>query len=665
MDGFAVRNPRSEQIWRRLWSWLWPRLSISARHSVRGKILAVVAWTSTTALITAATALLAHDIVVYRQAQSNALETEARILALSTAPALAFDDQRTALQALDALAANQSLLAAALYGPNGFLYARYVRAGAAVPPMTAALRGTTLRVTSQAIEVTEPVLQGAERLGTVYLRARYDFLAHLLADLGILVVVILGSLALALVLSSVLHRAITQPLDAMAEVSRQIIEHRDYSLRAERSSDDEIGVVVRAFNKMLDEVQTHVNAREEAHAAVNASMQVARRTAQELRVTEAALREANQRKDVFIATLAHELRNPLAPIRIAARLLASPALKPEELANTRAIIGRQVQHMALLLDDLLDVSRITRGALELKRDYVALDSCIAAAIETARPVIDAKRHQLTLVSPPEPIVLYADPVRVTQVITNLLTNAAKYTDPEGEIVLTSRLENERVVISVKDSGIGIPSEALPKLFEMFTQLQSAGERTSGGLGIGLALVKGLVQLHGGEVEVRSAGVNQGSEFVVRLPALVVRHDPLPLFAEPDAAPAARGRRILVADDNEDAAQSLAMLLRNSGHEVRVVFSGPDALAAAAQDRPDVMLLDIGMPGLSGYQVARALRQQGVRATLVAITGWGQESDRRRADEAGFDHHMTKPIDPLDLERYLLSLDNGNASNAAV
>ncbi|MGH7107905.1 MAG: ATP-binding protein, partial [Acetobacteraceae bacterium] len=486
----------------------------------------------------------------------------------------------------------------------------------------------------------------------MYLRARYDVKGRFLAYCGILLVVFIGSLIVALLLSSLLRRAITAPLDAMADVAQQVVEKRDFGLRARRVTDDEIGLVVNAFNKMLDEVQAHAEALERSHAAVQASVEVAKRTEKELRATEAALREADQRKDVFIATLAHELRNPLAPIRIAARLLASPGLKPAELANTRAIIARQVQHMALLLEDLLDVSRITRGALELKRDYVALDDCIAAAVETARPLIDGKRHKLIIEAAAAPIILDADPLRLTQIITNLLTNAAKYTDPDGEILLRSSVEGDRVTISVKDSGIGVPAEALPKLFEMFSQLQSAGGRSEGGLGIGLALVKGLVLLHGGEVQARSAGLNHGSEFLVRLPAVSHARGAVPLAADSATSPAARQRRILVADDNRDAAESLALLLKLAGHDVHVAYSGSEALAAAVAVSPEFILLDIGMPGLSGYEVARSLRKSGARSVLIAITGWGQDSDRAQAEEAGFDHHMTKPVDPASLEKLL-------------
>lgn len=364
---------------------------------------------------------------------------------------------------------------------------------------------------------------------------------------------------------------------------------------------------------------------------------------------EEALREANRRKDEFLATLAHELRNPLAPIRNAAQLLGSPKLTSEALDWARHVIQRQVRHMAYLLDDLLDVARITRGKLELRRQHVLLSAVVDAAIETARPAIDAKRHSFAVALPAGMVELDADPQRLAQVIANLLTNAAKYTDPGGSIALVATLEPGEVRIGVRDDGIGLSREALDSIFGMFSQVDDARHRSEGGLGIGLALVKGLVELHGGRVEAHSDGVGRGSEFVVRLPLR-----PAAAAAVESAhggASAAPGCRVLLADDNRDAAESLAMLLQMAGHEVRIAHDGVAAVELAAQFRPDVALLDIGMPGLDGYAVARTIRAQpwGTAPHLVALTGWGQEEDRRRSREAGFDEHLTKPVDPARVE----------------
>jgi PAS domain S-box-containing protein len=362
---------------------------------------------------------------------------------------------------------------------------------------------------------------------------------------------------------------------------------------------------------------------------------------------EQALREMDRRKDEFLATLAHELRNPLAPIRHAAQIARIPTATEAQKRWSNEVIIRQVHHMSLLLDDLLDISRITRGTLELRLVPTDLGAAIDAAVETARPGIELKRHELIVELPTTPIEVSADPLRLSQVLSNLLTNAAKYTDPEGEIRLSARLEPDTVLISVADTGIGIAPETLPSVFEMFSQLHSGRDRSEGGLGIGLALSKGLVELHGGTIEARSAGPGQGSEFIVRLPrrAAPVRETAAPSL-EPSLDQTVR-RRVLVADDNVDGAESLALLLRVEGHEVNVVHDGAAALAAVERLRPEVALLDIGMPGLSGYEVARRVRQSAIgRAVmLIAITGWGQDSDKARALAAGFDHHFTKPIEP--------------------
>jgi PAS domain S-box-containing protein len=369
---------------------------------------------------------------------------------------------------------------------------------------------------------------------------------------------------------------------------------------------------------------------------------------------EAALREVDMRKDRFLATLSHELRNPLAPIRNAAQVLGSPALPPQRLRWAQTVIQRQVKHMSWLLDDLLDVARITQGKLELKKARVSLTSVVDAAVEAARPLIDEKRHHLIIDLPPEVPILEADPLRLSQVVSNLLNNAAKYTDPGGRIELSAHVEANTVRITVKDNGIGIPTQAIDRIFDMFSQVDSRSVRTDGGLGIGLSLVKGLVELHGGTTEVASAGVGQGSEFTVRLP----RHAADPAVAQQEsgetAAQSAMGRRVLIADDNKDAADSLAMLLEIEGHEVRVAHGGHAALALAQAFRPDVALLDIGMPDVSGFAVAAALRREpwGRTIQLIALTGWGQESDRRQSKAAGFDRHLTKPIDMDDLSAVL-------------
>jgi CheY-like chemotaxis protein/two-component sensor histidine kinase len=351
------------------------------------------------------------------------------------------------------------------------------------------------------------------------------------------------------------------------------------------------------------------------------------------------------------------LRNPLAPIRNAVRILDSDAADERQRKWGREVIARQVQRMSLLLDDLLDVSRITRGQLELKKDYVDLKAVVGVAVETARPLLDAKQHALTVSLPTENVKLEADPLRLSQVIGNLLTNAAKYTDSGGRIALTARITQGELVISIRDSGIGLTPESMPGLFTMFSQVNSAIDRAEGGLGIGLALVKGLVMLHGGRVEVRSEGLGRGSEFIVQLPHKVLApagaNQPEEKTGAANAS-AMRRCRVLVADDNRDAAESLAMVLRFAGYEVSIAFSGAEALSVAERERPGAAIVDIGMPGMSGHEVARRMRLEawGKNAVLIALTGWGQEQDKQAAFAAGFDEHLTKPLDPDAIEQTL-------------
>jgi len=377
----------------------------------------------------------------------------------------------------------------------------------------------------------------------------------------------------------------------------------------------------------------------------------------ERRAAEDALRQADRRKDEFLATLAHELRNPLAPIRHAAKLAQKPSLTPAQLKWAHDVIDRQVEHMSRLLDDLLDVSRITRGSLELRRQRLSLADHVHAALEAARPLIEAKEHQIEVdLADSTPLHVDADPVRLVQIFSNLLTNAAKYTDARGLIRVTARVAGESIEVSVCDNGIGIQADMLPRVFDMFSQATSALERSEGGLGIGLSLVRGLVHLHNGTIEARSAGLGQGSEFVVRF-AHSLGHttgDTQTLLMEGTSSPCAR-LRILVADDNRDSADSCRMLLESSGYEVRVAYSGQEAFDIAANFRPDVALLDIGMPQMNGYQVARRVRgtEWGAEPMLIAMTGWGQESDKQQAREAGFDRHLTKPI---DMDRLMLLIE---------
>jgi PAS domain S-box-containing protein len=370
------------------------------------------------------------------------------------------------------------------------------------------------------------------------------------------------------------------------------------------------------------------------------------------------LQAADRRKDEFIATLAHELRNPLAAIRNAAMVLQTRGATEADGRLMPEVIDRQLQHMSRLLEDLLDVSRLAHDKLTLRKQRLELAEIVRMAIETCRPQLDGAGHELAVALPAAPLWVHADPVRLAQVFANLISNAAKYTRSPGHLRIVAERQGDEVVVSVKDDGVGIPAEMLPHLFELFSQGERASEQVQGGLGVGLALVRGLVHLHGGGVEAKSEGRDRGSEFIVRLPA-VDGGAPRSLRPAPlDGGPPMGARlRVLIADDVSDNANTLAMLVRMTGHVAQTAYDGEEALARALELRPEVAILDLGMPKQSGLEVCRRIREQpwGRGMTLIAVTGWGREDDRRLTREAGFDHHLVKPVDPRVLLDLLSSL----------
>jgi PAS domain S-box-containing protein len=377
-----------------------------------------------------------------------------------------------------------------------------------------------------------------------------------------------------------------------------------------------------------------------------------------LRRQTAALQEADRRKDDFLATLAHELRNPLAPLRNAVQILSLRSDDSAVVAQTNDLMDRQIQQMARLVDDLLEVSRIGQGKISLQKAPVDLADVVATAVETSRPLIESHRHRLTVLLPDRPVRVEADAARLAQVLSNLLNNAAKYTEDDGRIDLIVERRPKEAVLRVRDNGVGIAREMLPQVFDMFMQVEISTDRSQGGLGIGLTLVRRLVEMHGGKIEARSAGLGKGSEFLVRLPALA---EPAPESARelPEASSASSDkgpRRMLVVDDNVDSAESMALALRLQGHEVRLAYDGQSALEEAQSFRPEVMFLDLDLPKLDGYEVARRLRLEPAMRymTLVAMTGYGQEEDRQRTQEAGFQLHLVKPVDFNKVEELLSS-----------
>jgi PAS domain S-box-containing protein len=404
--------------------------------------------------------------------------------------------------------------------------------------------------------------------------------------------------------------------------------------------------------------------RNVAFATVSQDVSEQRRLEDSLRKLAADLSEVDRRKNEFLATLAHELRNPLAPLRNMLEVLKRGDLDRERRAQALDTMQRQLAQLIRLVDDLLDLNRVSHDRLQLRKRPIEIATVIEQAIEACRPLVEAAGHDVHTSVPPQPVYVNADEARLAQVLANLVNNSCKYTNPGGRIEVTAARDGSDVVITVRDNGIGIPQDKLRAIFEMFTQVEPSAERSQGGLGIGLTLVKRLVEMHGGTVEARSAGAGLGSEFVVRLPAMA---------GEPSVCEPTRGehearalpRRVLVVDDNEDAAGSLVMLLQIAGHESFVAHDGVTAIATMERHRPDVVLLDIGLPGLNGYEVCRRVRQQawGKDVVMIALTGWGQEKDRRESREAGFDGHLVKPVDYVALTALVNSFAPAEAAAA--
>jgi PAS domain S-box-containing protein len=382
-----------------------------------------------------------------------------------------------------------------------------------------------------------------------------------------------------------------------------------------------------------------------------------KRMEEELHQRAEALARADRDKDEFLAVLAHELRNPLAPISYALHLLDERGLSESARQHTRRIVERQVGRLARLIDDLLDVSRIRTGKVELRRDPIELGGLIRHTVEIARPVFEERGHELSVCLPDEPVWLEADPVRLEQVLSNLLNNAIKFTEDGGTISVAAERQAHEIILRVKDTGVGITPDLLPRIFDLFTQGDRSLDRSRDGLGIGLTLSRRLVELHGGTIEAHSEGLGKGSEFVIRLPALLQVSPPDDAPAPAGAPPELRPLRVLVVDDSEDTAEMMTVLLEMDGHEIQVAHSGPAALETAAAFRPDVVLLDIGLPGLDGYQVAQRLREDPVlrEMTLIAASGYGQEADLHRSREVGFDRHLVKPVDPRELRELLAEI----------
>ncbi|MEP7301841.1 MAG: ATP-binding protein [Caldimonas sp.] len=584
--------------------------------SIRHKMMQVVMTTTLVALLVSAGSLLLYELRTYRTSWVEDLTTQADLVARSSAAALAFDDARVAGENLTLLRLRPQIEAAALYGGDGRLFAQYAAPGQA--PIRAGPDDRAQRhvFTGERIELRQRIEQNGELLGTLVLRARYDLAQRLRDYLAILAGVTLASLLLASLVARRLQRSVTEPIVAVADVARDVVQQRNYALRATKTTDDEVGELVEAFNDMLSELGGQA----------------------------AALQAADRRKDEFLATLAHELRNPLAPLANALALLDIDDAVPDTRRRMREIMQRQLRQLVRLIDDLLDVSRISTGRLELRTETLDLVEIARSAVESVLSETVQRGHAVQA-EWPAPIWVTGDRTRLAQVFVNLLNNAAKYTEPGGRIEIAFVVEGDAVEVRVADNGMGIDPAMQAVVFEMFVQVDTSLERGRAGLGVGLALARQLVELHGGSLRLESPGLGRGSTFIVRLTKAPARPAGSVATSTPKT-PVERFLRILLADDNGDFADSLAIMLQGAGHEVRVVYDGQAALAAATASRPDVGLFDIGMPGMSGYELAQALRERHDRSELllVALTGWGQDHDRLRTRAAGFDHHLVKPVD---------------------
>jgi PAS domain S-box-containing protein len=729
-------------------------LGIGAK-SIRHKLIGIVLLTTFVALTLAGVALVIFDLQSYESSLKAELQTQADIVGTATAPALAFEDAKVARENLSLLKASPTIAAAAIYTAKGALFATFRRDSESAPGFPPLPRAEGVTSDGQYVNAWRQIISNDEVLGSVYLRARDQSTQRLQYFLGVLGLILVISLLTALLLTNRLQSSLTEPIVAISDVARRVMESRDFSLRAARTTDDEVGLLVDAFNDMLTELGRRAEVLEASNQALHASderYQLAvrgssaglwdwnilsndvflsprfkhllgyseaelpssfasffralhpadrlptkraldahfsrRRTPFQIelrlrtrqgdyrwfymggeavadssgkpyrmagsiiditarKVAEEALQEANRRKDEFIATLAHELRNPLAPIRTGLQILGAEAATGPSATKAREIIERQLTHMVRLVDDLLDISRITSAKVKLNKAYITLQQIVDASVEASRPYIDASNQRLTMQVAPEAVPVYADLTRMAQALSNILNNAAKYTPPGGRIDLVAFREGDDAVIQVSDNGSGIPQEMLEQVFDMFTQVGRTVDHAQGGLGIGLSIVRRLIGLHEGTVRAHSEGPGQGSTFTIRLPCAEAPPPEFnPRLAPATAAPTA-SLRVLVVDDNVDAAETMTMLLEMSGHRTAMVHSGLDVLDSALKFQPDVILLDIGLPGMNGYEAAALVRRERQLdgTLLVALTGWGSDADKRAASDAGFDLHLTKPVGP--------------------
>jgi signal transduction histidine kinase/CheY-like chemotaxis protein len=617
---------------------------------IRQKLTFLNVLSSTFVLLLATGAFFAYELVSFRQTMVRKLAAEAELLGTNSASALVFDDRDAAVKTLDALYGEPSVIAAAVYDKAGAPFAAFLRANTKTPPAVLSEPATGPdrwhRFADGTLVVGTPIVVGGERVGSLRIvsdLAERD--ARLQSYLGIVAAAFFSAILAGIALSSRLQRLISDPIIHLVERARVVTERKDYTIRATPSGDDELGLLIRTFNEMLAQIQARDSALERARDHAES---------------------ANRAKDEFLAVVSHELRTPLTPIISWARLLKTGKL--DDVTRDRAIdvIERNARSQAQLVDDLLDVSRIVAGKVRLDVQTIDLRPLLEAAVEAARPAAAAKGIRLQLILDPRAGAVSGDPQRLQQVAWNLLSNAVKFTPKNGRVQVHLQRVNSHVEIAVSDTGQGIESAFLPHVFERFRQADSTTTRTHGGLGLGLSIVRQIVELHGGRVRVDSPGEGQGATFTVELPTTLLRtpaadrvHPMTPTDVPFEPSATLAGTRVLVVDDERDTLEMLDVLLRQCGADVRMADNAAMGLEMLRHWRPDVMVSDIGMPGEDGYafigKVRDLPREEGGLTPAIAVTAYARSEDRVRALSAGFQMHVAKPIEPAELVASVASL----------
>jgi signal transduction histidine kinase len=610
---------------------------------IRQKLTLVTMLSSIAVLLLATVAFVAYELVTFRHAMVHKLSTEAELLGANTASALVFDDKDAAAKTLEALHAEPHVVAAAVYHADGTRFAQYLRPDVDREPTllldAAAGSGRWHRYVPGALVVGADILVEHDRVGSVRVVSDLgERDERLKSYIGIVASAFVVAVLASILIASRLQRVISSPILHLVERAREVTEHQNYAVRATPTGNDELGLLVRTFNEMLTQIQ-----------ARDSELARARDTAE----------AANRAKDEFLAIVSHELRTPLTPIVAWTRLLKGGGLDEPTSKRALDVIERNARAQTQLVEDLLDVSRIVTGKVRLDVQLVDLRRLADAAVDATRPAADAKGIRLQLVLDPRTGAVSGDPQRLQQVIWNLLSNAVKFTPRGGRVQIELRRVESHVELAVSDTGQGIKPEFLPFVFDRFRQADSSSTRPHGGLGIGLAIVRQIVELHGGRVRVESAGEGQGAVFTVELPAAVVRTMPgerlHPAAATPvpfTPSPVLRGLRVLLVDDEEDTLETLAIMLRSCGAEVRTAESTPTALDALKAWRPNAIVSDIGMPDEDGYALIARVRAlsgaEGGHTPAIALTAYARTEDRVRALSAGFQMHVAKPIEPAEL-----------------